>query len=403
MQKEHLYRNRSKNRPGFGTLLILLIVFVVGALIWLNPSALFQSEDSNLPWTQERRILRKGQEPKHAVSSEQAEMTKPLYLQGKAKQRQEDRGDITLYIEPDGTIKGSWHAGYIASPKVTHDVVGSFFKGNIDPSAIYMTGEKQDLTKLYFITKGMFSILETNDKTGICRNVKGEIFVTGWIDTEHNVKGQIVLTSDRKNYKTFTWQCKAEQRESSFEPAIDEDQTIYPWQEGHLFGTKTMFGHKSQSGRAPTWRQPKFEKSRSYTANLYDGSKERGQIKLIISKSYNAEGEWTGKMKINGKHYEATIHANKRDTFMFNTFQGNLASLKPYEDEDGTDRSKLYVITSGSYELQQVGGNAAISGHAYITAWIDKKYKAQGTLAIREFTDKKMAIFKWGPVSPTKK
>jgi hypothetical protein len=403
MQKEHLYRNRSKNRPGFASLLMLLIIFVVGALIWLKPSAFFNSEDSNLPWTQEHRILRKGQEPKHAVSSQQPDMTKPLYLWGKAKQLQQDRGEITLYIQPDGTIKGSWGGGYISSPKVTHDVVGSFFKGNIDPSAIYMTGQKEDLTKLYFITKGMFSILETNDKTGQCRHVKGEIFVTGWINSGHNVRGQIVLTSDRKNYKTFTWQCKAERMENSFEPEIDEDQTIYPWQENHLFATKTMFGHKSQSGRAPTWRQPKFEKSRSYTANLYDGSKERGQINLIISKDYTARGTWTGNMKIKDKLYKADVHEDKNDRFLFNTFKGNLASLKPYEDEDGTDRSKLYVITSGPYELQRVGGNAAISGHAYITAWIDKKYKAHGTLAIREFTDKKMAIFKWGPVSPAKK
>ena len=45
-----------KSRCGYALLLMLLVIMVVGAVIWLDPSALLSRGDPNLPWNQESRL-----------------------------------------------------------------------------------------------------------------------------------------------------------------------------------------------------------------------------------------------------------------------------------------------------------------------------------------------------------
>jgi hypothetical protein len=38
----------------------------------------------------------------------------------------------------------------------------------------------------------------------------GDVYCRGWIGTDNNVTGELILTSDEKNFYLYTWQKKAE-------------------------------------------------------------------------------------------------------------------------------------------------------------------------------------------------
>ena len=143
-------------------------------------------------------------------SEEQPKITEILLFKADAKQQRDDRGQISLTIAPDGTAAGYWAGEYdTGSPHVNYVVVNANFKGNTDPSKVYSDQEGQDRSKLYFITKGKYLILETNFESGQVRNVAGYIYVTGWLSYDYSITGKITITPDKKTIQTFDWQWSA--------------------------------------------------------------------------------------------------------------------------------------------------------------------------------------------------
>jgi len=204
------------NRRGFA-LLMLLIVLVIGILIYyfaLSPvdrkTAREQRKSPDkYPWVEEWRIKnRKGGDTREQPSlEEQAKIMGILEYSVNVKEERNDRGLISLMISPDGTVEGGWVAEYdTLSPRMNYTVVNAGFKGNTDPSKIYSDAEGEDKSKLFFITKGNFLILETNFDNGKVKNVIGNIYVTGWINPDYSATGKITITSDKKSLQAFHWQ-----------------------------------------------------------------------------------------------------------------------------------------------------------------------------------------------------
>ena len=204
------------NRCGIVLLFMLLIIVIIGGFIWFDPAGLFSSSDPEMPWNQVNRIVNPGEEVP-APSAEQASITKTLLFKADTKQEDAKRGTITMVIRPDGRIEGGWAAEYDSRPNVTYQVMSDGFKGNIDPSKIYKDDYGEDRSRLYFITKGKFIILETDSKTNRTRSVKGHIYVTGWLDPEYNATGEIIITSDKRSYKTFSWQAEGKEGATIFD------------------------------------------------------------------------------------------------------------------------------------------------------------------------------------------
>jgi len=171
------------------------------------------------------------------------------------------------------------------------------------------------------------------------------------------------------------------------------DPNAYPWEEGHLFIKKQLDGYNMGGRRPPFRAQPKIDNKLHYKAEVYDGDEQRGQIALIIRKDGDALSGWSGDFRIKGKRYTTVKGAN--------SFEGNIAPLKVYEDEDGKDRSKLYVITQGFFHLQELKEDKSFSGIAYVTGWIDRDYNAEGKLSIPSFINGELTVFNWGPVTPS--
>jgi hypothetical protein len=180
------------------------------------------------------------------------------------------------------------------------------------------------------------------------------------------------------------------------------DPNAYPWQEGHLFIRGVLDGYDMGGRRPPFRSQPQFTELLNYSAVVYAGGNKYGRIEMEITDDGDVRASWSGEFQIMGRRYQALKPKYPARTAM-NMFFGNYAPLKVYEDENGKDKSKLYVITQGMFELKDLSGEGGIKDGAFITCWIDRDFKAAGWLSIPSFEGQGMLIFKWGPVAPVEK
>ena len=194
-------------RRGAALIIMVLLIVVLCTIIWLDPMALIKGSDADMPWNEEHRLVKADEEVPRPIQ-QQPEILDNMVFRAEAAQDGKARGKIQLFLSTNGRIRGGWGGEYKPKPEITWEVVSAGFKGNIDPSKIYSDENGEDLTKLYFITKGRCIILETNSETHITRTRKGRIYVTGWLDREYNAVGEIIITSDKKSYRAYSWQDK---------------------------------------------------------------------------------------------------------------------------------------------------------------------------------------------------
>lgn len=111
----------------------------------------------------------------------------------------EPRGEINLYITSEGNVAGWWSASYgvrtdrnryyETARKYNKGNYTNEFKGNTAPLKIYMDERGEDKSKLYFITRGGFLLLEQTENWA----TTGTIYVTGWIDRNYKAEGELFL------------------------------------------------------------------------------------------------------------------------------------------------------------------------------------------------------------------
>jgi hypothetical protein len=212
MQIMKLKGVRGTERRGYILILMVLIVCIIGAFIWLDPMVLMPGSGSGMPWNEERRIVRSGATVKQPKEG-QPKILDNLGFDGRIMEDKEVKGGVGLFILTDGRIKGIWEGKYNPESNITWEVVGSRFKGNIDPTKIYSDKDGEDPNKLYFIAKGESLIMVTDSKTDKIKTATGLIYVTGWLDNEYNAVGKITITSDKKTYWEYYWQSNGEKVE----------------------------------------------------------------------------------------------------------------------------------------------------------------------------------------------
>ena len=205
-----------KKHSGYILLLMLLAVIVIGGIIFItsNSSAIpvFRKavvKDSSgelLPWGDEKRLVAKGKQVQ-PPSSVQPQLTAVMGYKAYPKEGDQDRGEIVLIVDTDGRVRGNWSGDYRQGDDVSFAVLAGNFSGNIDPTNLYRNKSGTDPSKLYFIAKGSFMLLEENKKGNGNYRRQGAIYITGWIDFDYKLTGKITITSDQTNYRLFTWEC----------------------------------------------------------------------------------------------------------------------------------------------------------------------------------------------------
>ena len=166
------------------------------------------------PWRQWQRMqvrLHKG--PLGHPTAEQPQLSKPLKVEAKPEQDGKDRGEIKVVILPDGTVQGSWGGEFFINKDVDFQVMNCGFEGSIDPMQVYSNEVGEDPSKLFFIAKGHFMILETNNDNGRVRNLMGDAYARGWLGIDHSVSGEIIITSDERKFYCYTWRARAKETE----------------------------------------------------------------------------------------------------------------------------------------------------------------------------------------------
>ncbi len=221
MEAVRLRCRLQRSRAGYAMLLGLLIVVVIGILIYYKTmfGPVYQigdgESDINPPWRQWHKMqvrLRKG--PIGQPTREQPQLSKPLEVQAKPVQDGEDRGEIKVIILPDGTVQGGWRGEFPVNKDVDFQVISCQFKGSIDPKQVYSNERGEDPSKLFFIAKGHFAILEFNNDSGRVRNLMGDAYARGWLAVDNAVSGEIIITSDERSFYRYTWQGWAQEAET---------------------------------------------------------------------------------------------------------------------------------------------------------------------------------------------
>jgi hypothetical protein len=111
----------------------------------------------------------------------------------------EPRGEINLYITKEGDVAGWWSGAYGVKTDRNryYETVRKYnegnhtneFKGNTAPLKIYKNERGEDKSKLYFISRGGFLLLERRENWATV----GSIYVTGWIDRNYKAEGELFL------------------------------------------------------------------------------------------------------------------------------------------------------------------------------------------------------------------
>lgn len=208
-----------REHKGYALLLGLLIVVVIGIIIYYARlhGPVYEigkgESDINPPWRQWHKLnVRKEKgETIGKPSAQQPQIAQPMTVATYCTETDNDkrRGDIVFSISDDGSVQGGWGGSFYLNRDVIFDVMACKFKGTIDPKEVYSGENGEDESKLFFIAKGPFSILETNHDTGKVRNIMGEAYLRGWMGTDYRVEGDLIITSDVKNFYRYIWKGQA--------------------------------------------------------------------------------------------------------------------------------------------------------------------------------------------------
>ena len=214
-----------EKRRGSAEMLLVIIVVLVGIIfftrMYLNKKADIDPDTvKDLPVWKEWDLRTKSDEGPlevpvpSAPSSEQAQLKEGANynLNVTLKDANDPRAKITIAINSSGGVWGRWHGQYYKKDKngakINLDIMtpGTGFVGSICPGKIYEDENGEDASKLYFMAKGDFLIQRTNFDVGTVKNMAGEVYVTGWLDTDYNAAGLITITTDKSWSVSYRWQ-----------------------------------------------------------------------------------------------------------------------------------------------------------------------------------------------------
>ena len=201
---------RSKNK-GIALIGLLVVIAIIMMLYFIDIRAVFRTEVSNSktstikPWLEEERIVPVDQ-PVKASRSPKIELYGRETFQAPVYRGQQQRGTITVTIDANGRVSCRWNAEYEQTDRFY--VYQASSKGNIDTKKTFINDGEKDKSKLFFITKGSYNkaAYKGKDYTEVASVEDGQVFVTGWIDTDFSIDGLITITTDRKSSAEYTWQ-----------------------------------------------------------------------------------------------------------------------------------------------------------------------------------------------------
>ncbi len=218
----HTYSILEKYRRGYALLLVLLAIAIVGAIYVFQFSfgsvhEIGKEGESEIepPWRQWDKLYKQvelKEQPLGELRPLHPELPENLFFEGHCMRNGERCGKIAINVSNDKSVNASWGGEFRVTKDVEFQVMAcQLSKGMIDPDHVYEKNGVKDPSKLFFICKGNFSIVEYNYDNSRTRHIGGEAYVRGWLDPEHNVDGDLIISSDHKNFYRYTFAGKMEE------------------------------------------------------------------------------------------------------------------------------------------------------------------------------------------------
>jgi len=211
MRNIHLSLSKKPVRLGSALAWFIVFVVVVIAVVVTQRVMKATAKDPDTcldlePW-KEWKLRESSTDPKplQGTSEEQPDITKGLQYDVNVTWQNESRGELFLIVQSDGMVYGGWSGHYHKEQaKLTIDVQDGAFTGYVCPLKIYQDENGRDPSKLYFIANGSFLIHEYDMKSKY-RIVTGDLYVTGWIEADYTVSGNVIITSDGMHFETYDY------------------------------------------------------------------------------------------------------------------------------------------------------------------------------------------------------
>ena len=194
---------------------LLIAILIIAILYMIDLTAMVGHMYKNRlyaerPWFEEQRLLAKNAFPvKQTGKGGQTIISNETILAGDVKQKEENRGQLEITIEPNGLAKGHWQCEYeYAQSKTSYKIIAEL-AGNIDPTNKYEDTKGTNKKLLYFITKGIYKQIKT-EAGGTQWPSEETIYVVGWIDNDYSAKGKLFLMTPEGGNAEYDWQTNAD-------------------------------------------------------------------------------------------------------------------------------------------------------------------------------------------------
>ncbi len=200
---------------GMALLLISLVTAAISLLIYyfvaLRPDATLLAEQQGnpdeYPWCMEELIAKDSiDEP----SPQQPRITEILELRAFPSQENgASGGKLSLLLSPSGFLEGNWTGEFRIADEnkgKEYTIMVGGMEGAIVPEKIYADENgREDPSKLFFLTRGRFDMIETIKKNGKVRHASGWVYVAGWLNPDLSASGRLHITSDKRTQVIFRW------------------------------------------------------------------------------------------------------------------------------------------------------------------------------------------------------
>jgi hypothetical protein len=211
-------------------LLLCVVIGVVYVSLQVRPDRLSRKtkrlqrqEPDKYPWTEQWRIKSSREKKPWGLKEGEPHPLQPklvgaLEIYCAVTEDSDERGGISITIQPDGILEGNWTADYeMASPR-SHHMVSARFKGNTDPGKVCIDPNGSAEPKLFLIGRGNFFEVDTDYNSSVVKRVGGEIYVVGWLEPDMKMSGRIHITEDKRSQRIFQWSGQAQAAFGIFTP-----------------------------------------------------------------------------------------------------------------------------------------------------------------------------------------
>lgn len=212
----------SSNRRGYIMILLTLITMAIGLILAVIQLRAYQGEPqediegiSVRPWDQWKDLSKRADDGN--LNNSAIKFEESLIIDTTAMEGTDPRGDLKIFLSPAGEVTAIWSGNYYPENQLEFLIMKGASNGFFDSEQVFIDDNgNEDPLKLNFLTKGAFNILSTNYADSKVKSLSGNLYITGWVETDKKANGKIIITSGPKEYRSYDWSGHCQKNKNPF-------------------------------------------------------------------------------------------------------------------------------------------------------------------------------------------